>query len=31
MRRQVAVGLLHITVGLVLLAVAASVFWELLS
>jgi len=29
-RRQVAVGLLHIAVGLVLLAVAARMFWELL-
>ena len=29
--RQIAVGLLHIAVGLVLLAVAVSVFWELLS
>jgi len=29
-RRQIAVGLLHIAVGILLLAVAANVFWELL-
>ena len=30
-RRHFAVGLLHIGVGVVLLAAAAGVFWELLS
>jgi len=30
-RRQVTVGLLHIAIGLVFLAVAAGVFWEMLA
>ena len=29
-RRQIAVGLLHIAIGLVWLAVAVRLFWELL-